>query len=152
VTASSRWQADLLDELEQLWLRRPRITQQQNIDIPSQPHPIRQDLLAPTHKQARHRLLDVHIPIDTRCHTAGEAFVQTVGTCHLLKLLFFLGGEDAGAGRGGERGVELDTEYAEVGLAESRSAGRIFLGGFISCWGISRRKPRLTLFEGEKVE
>jgi hypothetical protein len=129
VEKKRRKQTHLLHKLQELTLRRPRITQQQHVDVSPQPHPIRQHLLAPPKQQTRDRLFDVEVAEDGWCDGAGEAFVETFGAGDSAEFFFLLSGKGAGGagGRGGEGGVELEAEYTEVGRSEGGSGGGCFL-------------------------
>jgi hypothetical protein len=66
---------------------------------------------------------------DTRSDTACESLKQAITPRHLLKLFFLLWREAAGSGRGCERGVELDSEHAEVRMTKRRCARRVLALG-----------------------
>ena len=129
----------LLDELEQLRLGRSRISEQQNVDVSSQPHPIGKNLLASSEQKAGDSFLDVcsrardetktkkgervsfdssstmkdleltQIPKNTRCHTPTEPLVQPFTPTDLSELFLLLGGEASRSRGGSEGGVEFET-------------------------------------------
>jgi hypothetical protein len=100
----------LFYEFQKLTFGSTRITEEQYVDIPSQPHPVWQDLLAPSEQQARDRLLDVcgvtlstkasgilisrsrltQTPENTRCYASSEPLIQIITPAQPQKL-FLLG-------------------------------------------------------------
>ena len=83
-----------LDELEELGLRCSGITEEKDVDVPTELHAVWENLLRSTKQEAGDRILDILIAVDGRCDAVCEDVVEIWSSAHLQELLLFFLGED----------------------------------------------------------